>query len=59
MGPLVYVLKIVDQDKNPTIAVIYEAIDRVKEFIKDKLPRSYNKYWEYIDTKWDNTLHND
>ena len=59
MGPLVHVLKIVDQAKNPTMAVIYEALDRAKKSIKDKLPRGYKKFWDCIDARWDNTLHND
>lgn len=59
MGLLVHVLKIVDQDKKPTMTVIYEALDRVKESIKDKLPHGYKKFWDCIDARWDNTLHND
>jgi len=59
MGPLAHVLKIVDQDKKPTMAVIYETLDRAKEFIKDKLPHSYKKFWDCIDARWDNTLYND
>ena len=30
MDPLVRVLKIVDQDKKPTLSIIYEAVDRAK-----------------------------
>ena len=44
MGPLVHVLKIVDQNKKPTMAVIYKALDRAKESIKDKLPCSYKRF---------------
>ena len=34
MNPLVRVLKIVDQDKKPTLSIIYEAMDRTKLTIK-------------------------
>ena len=34
MEPLVKVLKLVDQDKNPTLSIIYEAMDRAKLAIK-------------------------
>jgi len=34
MDPLVRVLKIVDQDKKPTLSIIYEAMDRAKLAIK-------------------------
>ena len=46
MGPLVHILKIIDQvkKKKPTMAVIYEAIDRTNESIRHKLLCSYNKY---------------
>ncbi|XP_073017824.1 uncharacterized protein [Primulina eburnea] len=35
MGPLVKVLKLVDQDKKPTMSIIYEAMDRAKLTIKE------------------------
>ncbi len=41
------------------MAVIYEAIDRAKESIKDKLLMQLQKFWDCIDARWDNTLHND
>ena len=34
MDPLVRILKIVDQDKKPTVSIIYEAVDRAKLAIK-------------------------
>ena len=34
MDPLVRVLKIVDQDKKPTLSIIYEAMDKAKLAIK-------------------------
>ena len=41
MKPLVKVLKLVDQDKKPTLSIIYEAIDITKLNIKASM-----KHWE-------------
>ena len=41
MQPLVKVLKLVDQDKKPTLSIIYEAMDRAKLAIKVSV-----KQWE-------------
>ena len=41
MEPLVKVLKLVDQDKKPTLSIIYEAMDRAKLTIKASV-----KHWE-------------
>ncbi|KAL6348183.1 hypothetical protein AAG906_002808 [Vitis piasezkii] len=46
MEPLVKVLKLVDQDKKPTLSIIYEAMDRAKLAIK-----------EVIDRRWEGQLH--
>lgn len=43
-GAFVICSKIVDYDKKPTMTIKYEAIDRAKESIKDKLSHSYNIY---------------
>ena len=51
MEPLVNVLKLVDQDKKPTLLIIYEAIDRAKLAIK-ALVKIWEKYWEVIDKRW-------
>ena len=53
MEPLVKVLKLVDQDKNPTLSVIYEAMDTGYKGIGETLRR----YWEVIDIRWANQLH--
>ncbi|KAL6343156.1 hypothetical protein AAG906_020945 [Vitis piasezkii] len=45
MESLVKVLKLVDQDKKPTLSIIYEAMDRAK------------LYWEVIDRRWEGQLH--
>ena len=50
MEPLVKVLKLVDQDKKPTLSIIYEAIDRAKLVIKASV-KQCEKYWEVIDRR--------
>ena len=56
MEPLVKVLKLVDQDKNPTLSIIYEAMDRAKLAIKASV-KHWERYWEVIDIRWTNQLH--
>ena len=56
MEPLVKVLKLVDQDKKPTLSIIYEAMDRAKLAIK-ALVKHWERYWEVIDIRWANQLH--
>ncbi|RVW13546.1 hypothetical protein CK203_101438 [Vitis vinifera] len=56
MEPLVKVLKLVDQDKKPTLSIIYEAMDRAKLAIKASV-KQWEKYWEVIDRKWEGQLH--
>ncbi|RVW32407.1 hypothetical protein CK203_109279 [Vitis vinifera] len=56
MEPLVKVLKLVDQDKKPTLSIIYEAMDRAKLAIKASV-KQWEKYWEVIDKRWEGQLH--
>nr|CAN59935.1 hypothetical protein VITISV_001877 [Vitis vinifera] len=56
MKPLVKVLKLVDQDKNPTLSIIYEAMDKAKLAIKASV-KQWEKYWEVIDRRWEGQLH--
>ena len=56
MEPLVKVLKLVDQDKKPTLSIIYEAMDIAKLAIK-ALVKQWEKYWEVIDRRWECQLH--
>ncbi|RVW85526.1 hypothetical protein CK203_044098 [Vitis vinifera] len=56
MEPLVKVLKLVDQDKKPTLSIIYEAMDRAKLVIKASV-KQWEKYWEVIDRRWEGQLH--
>ena len=56
MDPLVRVLKIVDQDKKPTLSIIYEVMDRAKLAIKAS-NKNQKKYWDIIDRRWEGQLH--
>ncbi|XP_073309172.1 uncharacterized protein [Primulina huaijiensis] len=56
MEPLVKVLKLVDQDKKPTMSIIYEAMDRAKLAIKENT-KDWQSYWDVIDNRWYNQLH--
>ena len=50
------VLKLVDQDKNTKLSIIYEAMDRAKLAIKASV-KNREKYWEVMDKRWSNQLH--
>ena len=50
------ILKLVDQDKKPTLSIIYEAMDRAKLAIKASV-KHWERYWEVIDKRWANQLH--
>ena len=50
MEPLVKVLKLVDQDKKPTLSVIYEVMDRDKLAIKASV-KHWKRYWEVVDIR--------
>ena len=56
MEPLVKVLKLVDQDKMPTLSIIYEAMDRAK-LAKKASVKHWEMYWEVIDIRWANQLY--
>lgn len=56
MEPLVKVLKVVDQDKKPTMPYIYEAMDRAKRSIETI--RNHKTYIKIIDSRWNRQLHN-
>ena len=50
MEPLIKVLKLVDQDKKPTLSILYEAMDKTKLAIKASV-NQWEKYWEVIDRR--------
>ncbi|RVX02302.1 hypothetical protein CK203_028397 [Vitis vinifera] len=56
MEPLIKVLKLIDQDKKPTLSIIYEAMDRANLAIKAYV-KQWEKYWEVIDRRWEGQLH--
>ena len=56
MEPVVKVLKLVDQDKNPTLSIIYEANHRAKLAIKASV-KHWERYWKVIGIRWANQLH--
>ncbi|XP_051149227.1 uncharacterized protein LOC127263948 [Andrographis paniculata] len=59
MEPLVKVLKVVDQDKKKTYTTYHlRAMDRVKMAIKTAV-KDFQQYWDIIDERWYNQLHQD
>ncbi|XP_020265549.1 uncharacterized protein LOC109841094 [Asparagus officinalis] len=59
-GPLVRVLKLVDNERKPTMEFIYEAMDRAKEAIAKAFGDDASKYsevFEMIDKRWNVQLH--
>ncbi|XP_077226238.1 uncharacterized protein LOC143859407 [Tasmannia lanceolata] len=57
--PLVRVLRLVDRQDKPAMGYLYEAMDKAKENIKERLKRKsdYNPIWRIIDQRWDRQLH--
>ncbi|CAH1415744.1 unnamed protein product [Lactuca virosa] len=61
-NPLVEVLRIVDGEQSPTMALIYVAMDECKEKIAknfDNEVSSYKEIWDIIDEKWEHQMHRD
>jgi len=60
MGPLVKVMRLVDNERKPAMGYIYEAMDRAKESIQTSFKGkedSYKPIFEIIDKRWDAQLH--
>ncbi|XP_061376092.1 uncharacterized protein LOC133318145 [Gastrolobium bilobum] len=60
MGPLVRVLRLVDNEKKLAMGYIYEAMDRAKEAIQKSFGGDEQKYkdiFAIIDTRWECQLH--
>lgn len=60
MGPLVQVLRLVDNERKPAMGYIYEAMDRAKEAMIKSFNGNEDKYkaiFEIIDRRWDVQLH--
>ena len=58
-GPLVKVLRVVDNEDKPAMPYIYEAMDRAKEAIAKSFDdeRKYKQIFEIIDGRWNIQLH--
>ncbi|RDX85676.1 hypothetical protein CR513_33104, partial [Mucuna pruriens] len=60
MGPIVRVLRLVDNEKRPAMSYIYEAMDRAKKAIQKAFNGKEEKYkdiFAIIDRRWDCQLH--
>ncbi|XP_077241896.1 uncharacterized protein LOC143882271 [Tasmannia lanceolata] len=57
--PLVRVLRLVDRQDKLAMGYLYEAMDKAKENIKERLKKKsdYNPIWRIIDQRWDRQLH--
>ncbi|MQL91518.1 hypothetical protein Taro_024128 [Colocasia esculenta] len=49
----------VDGDDKNDMGYLYEAMDKVKENLREMNPKSYRKWWAIIDKRWEMTLHHD
>ncbi|XP_076936903.1 uncharacterized protein LOC143604254 [Bidens hawaiensis] len=60
MGPIVKVLRIVDNEKKPSMGYIYEVMERAKSAIAKGLGEDTNEYFvvsKIIDKRWNSQLH--
>jgi hypothetical protein len=60
MGPLVRVLRIVDNEKKPAMGYVYEGMERAKITIEASLGKESGDYYivsEIIDKRWNSHLH--
>lgn len=60
MGPLVRVLRLVDNERKPAMGYLYEAMDRAKEAITSAFNGREEKYkdiFKIIDDRWECQLH--
>ncbi|XP_020222646.1 uncharacterized protein LOC109805096 isoform X2 [Cajanus cajan] len=60
MGPIVRVLRLVDNEKKPAMGYIYEAMERAKEAIQNSFNHNEEKYkdiFAIVDRRWDCQLH--
>ncbi|KAM4094026.1 hypothetical protein ACB094_06G164000 [Castanea mollissima] len=60
LGPLVQVLHLVDNEREPTMSYIYEAMDRAKEAIIKAFNENEERYsdiFKIIDERWECQLH--
>ena len=60
MGPLVKVLRLVDNEKKPAMGYIYEAIANARNLIKTNFDDDEEKYKDvlhFVDSRWEFQLH--
>ena len=60
MGPLVQVLRLVNNERKPAMGYIYEAMDRAKEAIIKAFNENEERYsniFKIIDKRWECQLH--
>ena len=50
------IIKVINQDKKPTLPIINKAMDRAKLAIEIAV-KEYQKYWDIIDDRWYKYLH--
>ncbi|MQM00157.1 hypothetical protein Taro_032894 [Colocasia esculenta] len=49
----------VDGDDKNDMGYLYETMDRAKENLRERNPKTYRKWWTIIDKRWEMTLHHD
>ncbi|XP_052116655.1 uncharacterized protein LOC110279737 [Arachis duranensis] len=62
VGPLIYLLRVVDADDKPSLEYAYEGMLRAEDAIKDMFRQSktaYQPYTDIINSRWDKHLKND
>ena len=60
MGPIVKVLRLVDNEKKPAMGYIYEAMERAKLAIQSALSQQQDEYKiisDIVDNRWNSQLH--
>ncbi|KAH7681554.1 Ribonuclease H-like protein [Dioscorea alata] len=60
MGPLIKVLRLVDNERKPAMGYLYEAMDRAKETIMKSFnedDKMYKEVFKIIDDRWECQLH--
>ncbi|XP_072087429.1 uncharacterized protein [Arachis hypogaea] len=62
VGPLIYLLRVVDADDKPSLGYVYEGMLRAEDAIKEMFKQSktaYQPYTDIINSRWDKHLKKD
>nr|XP_025632247.1 uncharacterized protein LOC112726904 [Arachis hypogaea] len=62
VGPLIYLLRVVDADDKPSLGYVYEGMLRIEDAIKEMFRQSkiaYQPYTDIINSRWDKHLKKD